>query len=219
MTDDGPTSPDEKETGRLQAISDSVFAFSLTLLGTSLQVPELGVAVSAARLAEEFGRQWASYGAFVLSITTVVFMYPNHHAIFGLIRASDPPFLVANGFLLLLVTVVPLPTDLVTEYIDTPAASMTMAVYAGTFLAVTLASNPLWYAAAHDRRLLNLKTSRLYARTLTRNYLIGLPLYLVAVAVAFWHAYASLTICLALWIFWALTTHGLPRAGGVGESH
>ena len=203
--------PDEISSGRLQALSDSIFAFALTLLGSGLQVPETAGDVTAAALARGLGAQWQSYAALVLSFVTVVIMWLNHHAIFGMVRESDAPFLVANGLVLLLVAVVPLPTDLVTEFLGTPAAPMAVAVYAGFFCAVTLAYNPLWLAASHRGRLLDPAAPPAYARTLTRNYLIGLPLYLAATLMAFWNAYAGLGICLLLWVFWAMTARGRPR--------
>lgn len=176
-------------------------------------MPDLGEDISVGALAAALGRQWPAYAALVLSFATVVIMWLNHHTLFGLVRTSDPAFLVANGAVLLLVAVVPLPTELVTAYLDTPAAPLAAATYAGTFLAVTVAYNLLWLAAAHRGRLLKPATPASYARTLTRNYLVGLPLYLAATLLAFWSAYLSLGICAFLWIFWALTARGRPRIG------
>lgn len=196
---DGDLPPDETQTGRLQALSDSIFAFALTLLGATLQIPEIGDDVSATAVADALGRDWPAYLGLVLSFVTVIIMWLNHHVIVGLMRQSDPPFLVANAILLLLVVVVPLPTELATEYLGTPAASLAVALYAGTFLAVTLAYNALWFSAAYRGRLLEPATPKDYAQALTRNYLIGLPLYPAATVLAFWRPYLSLGVCLLLW--------------------
>lgn len=211
MTNGQRVPPNEIETGRLQTVSDSIFAFALTLLGTSLQVPDLGGEVSAAALLRALSSHWPSYAGLVLSFATVVIMWLNHHTIFGLVRTSDASLLVANGILLLLVVVVPLPTELVTEYLGTPAASAAVAIYAGTFLTITLAYNLLWFTVAYRGRLLKPAAPATYVKALTRNYLIGVPLYLLATALAFWNAYASLGICALLWVFWALTSRGRPR--------
>ena len=50
-------------------------------------------------------------------------MWVHHHMIFRLVRCVDVTLLFANGFLLMLVTVVPFPTAVVAEYLRTPAAA------------------------------------------------------------------------------------------------
>jgi uncharacterized membrane protein len=122
--------PNEKETGRLEAFSDGIFAIAITLLGLTLQVPDLGADISAAALAEALGLQWPSYIAFAISFFTILIVWLNHHAVFGLVHRADFLFLLTNGFLLMLVTVVPITTEVATRYLGTPAASAATAVYA-----------------------------------------------------------------------------------------
>jgi len=64
-------------------------------------------------------------------------MWAGHHGTFKLVYKSDTPFLFANGFLLLLVTVVPFPTSLVAQYLIEPYASMACAAYAGRRASMT----------------------------------------------------------------------------------
>jgi hypothetical protein len=40
-------------------------------------------------------------------------------------------------------------------------------------------------------------------RRITRNYAVGLPLYVVATLAALWNPGLSLAICTALWVHWA----------------
>jgi uncharacterized membrane protein len=202
--------PNEKETGRLEAFSDGIFAIAITLLGLTLQVPDLGEDVSAAALAEALGQQWPSYIAFAISFFTILIVWLNHHAVFGLVRMADFLFLLANGFLLMLVTVVPITTEVATRYLGTPAASAATAVYAGTLFMVTVFHNLLWLSATYNRRLLKPSTPESYVRILTRNYLLGLPLYVTAIVLAFWNVYVSLGLCTLLWLIWALTPRGRP---------
>jgi len=199
-----------KETGRIEAFSDGVFAVAITLLVFDLKVPLPSAleSISIAGLGSALLYQWPSYLAFVTSFATILIMWVSHHSIFKLVDKSDQPFLFANGLLLMLVTVVPFPTSLVSEYLRTPAAATACAVYAGIFVVINLAYNLLWWIITHHR-LLNPGISPAQIKALTRNFLVGFPIYLIAVGFAFLNPYVSIAICSGLWIFWAFTSFEL----------
>jgi uncharacterized membrane protein len=195
----------KKETGRIESFSDGVFAVAITLLVFDLKVPlpPAGETFTVAGLGKALYLQWPSYLAFITSFATILIMWVSHHGIFKLISKSDSPFIFANGFLLLLVTVVPFPTSLVAEYLLTPAAAMACAVYSGIFVVINLAYYLLWWTASRHRRLLNPDVSPEQVKKHTRNILFGFPTYMLATLSAFWNPYASIAICSGLWIFWA----------------
>ena len=199
----------EKETGWIEAFSDGVFAVAITLLVVNLSVPHApsGTAFTAATLASKLRDQWPSYVAFVTSFATVLIMWINHHGLFKMINKADTRFLFANGFLLLLVTLVPFPTALVAEYLTNPQAAKTaMAVYAGLFVLISLAYLCLWVAASHQRRLIKPSVSDAAVRAITRRNFLGFPIYLLATIVAFVQPLISIGICVASWIFWSTTS-------------
>ena len=114
---------DEKETGRIEAFSDGVFAIAVTLLVLEVRVPHLQDGGAGGSLARALLAQWPSYVALVTSFLTVLVMWANHHRIFELVRRVNAPFLYANGLLLLVVTVVPFPTAVLAEYFQKPGAT------------------------------------------------------------------------------------------------
>ena len=150
---------------------------------------------------------WPSYLAFFISFATILIMWISHHSMFKLIDKSDTPFMFANGFLLLLVTAVPFPTQLVAMYLTTPVAGVVCAIYAGLFTIINLAYNLLWWLAAHQYRLLKEHISPALIKTRSRNYVLGVPCYLLALVLAFWNPAVSIGICSILWLFWAFTTY------------
>ena len=195
----------EKQTSRLESFSDGVFAVAITLLVFTLQVPHLPAgAISVPALGSALFNQWPSYLTFITSFATILIMWVSHHGIFKMVYRANTPFLFANGLLLLLVTVVPFPTSLVAQYLSTPAAALACAVYAGIFVVINVAYNLLWWAALRQRLLHPAVTPRQVKR-LTRNFLLGFPVYLLATLLAFWNPYVSLGLCSCLWIFWAFS--------------
>jgi uncharacterized membrane protein len=197
----------EKETGRIEAFSDGVFAVAITLLVFNLKAPQLSAPLPGENPTLALGmallKQWPSYLTFVTSFATILIMWTGHHSIFKLIYRSDTPFVFANGFLLLLVTVVPFPTSLVAQYLIGPYAAMACAAYAGIFVVINIAYYLLWWSAARDRHLLYPHVAPEVIKARTRNILFGPPVYLIATVLAFWYPYVSIGICSLLWIFWA----------------
>jgi uncharacterized membrane protein len=202
----------EKQTGRLESFSDGVFAVAITLLVFTLQVPHLPAgAISVPALGSALFNQWPSYLTFITSFATILIMWASHHGIFKMVYRANTPFLFANGLLLLLVTVVPFPTSLVAQYLSTPAAALACAVYAGIFVMINVAYNLLWWAALRQRLLHPAVTPRQVKR-LTRNFLLGFPVYLLATLLAFWNPSVSLGLCSCLWILWAFTFYEGSRS-------
>jgi len=204
--------PTEKETGRLEAFSDGVFAIAVTLLVLELKVPDLGTAgLSPAALARALWQQWPSYVGLVTSFFTVLIMWVHHHAILRNVRRTDAWLHFANGCLLLGVTFVPYPTAVLASYLETPAARMAMAFYSGTFVFIAICFY-LFIRAAFRKPLLSADASDTFIAKTCHEYMFGPPLYSLATIAAFLDARVSLLICTALWIFWATTITKNTRA-------
>src|SRR5467141_5461564 len=127
-------SPEERETARMEAFSDGVFAFAITLLVLYLRDP----VHDGLSLFEGLRSDWASFFALVTSFVTVLIMWMNHHNMFNYIRRTDRRFMLLNGLLLLFVVLTPYTTSLVADHIQLPDAGVAAAAYAGTFFAVAL---------------------------------------------------------------------------------
>jgi uncharacterized membrane protein len=200
----------EKETGRLEAFSDGVFAIAITLLVLELKVPSLG-SVTPAALGKALLQQWPSYFGLVTSFFTILVMWVHHHAIFRNVVRCDAWVHFANGCLLLAVTFIPYPTSVLAAYLETPAAHMAAAFYSGSLIFIAVCFN-LVLRAAFRKKLLLPSTPMDFVSKTCRSYLAGPPLYLLALLAAFVDVRLSLGICTALWIFWAATITQTTRA-------
>lgn len=195
----------EKETGRLEAFSDGVFAIAITLLILELKVPSLISAdISSASLGKALLQQWPSYFSLVTSFFTILVMWVHHHTIFSHVRKTDAWVHFANGCLLLLVTFVPYPTSVLAKYLETPGAKAAAIFYSGTFILIAVCFNLVLRAAFRKKTLLPSTPQSVVERS-CRNYLFGPLFYGFALAGAFYDVRLCLGICTALWIFWAAT--------------
>lgn len=194
----------EKETSRVEAFSDGVFAIALTLLILEIKVPEIEGPLVNKNLLDSLFRLWPSYFAFCLSFIAVLIMWINHHGFFKYLRTINRPFLFANGFLLLMVTFIPFPTAVLARYIDTPAANGAAALYCGSMVMISVAYNLLWFTSASKRRLVRDEITDALIIKIRNAYWFGFFFYMASFILSFYYAFAGLTMCFSLWIFWTL---------------
>ncbi|MCU7549371.1 TMEM175 family protein [Chitinophagaceae bacterium LB-8] len=194
----------QKETARIEAFSDGVFAIAITLLALELPFPHIEHIKGNAVLTKAFFDNWPAYLAFVLSFLSILIMWINHHALFNHIHKTSSGIMFANGFMLLLVAAVPYPTSLIAEYFNTPAENSAVAVYAGLFILINVAYNWLWYTASRKKQYLKPDVTPGTIHTIRKIYLLGFPPYVLSFVVAFFSAGLSLAICTLLWIYWAV---------------
>jgi len=194
----------EKETSRVEAFSDGVFAIAITLLILEIKVPGFDSFRSNALLWQSLYRLWPSYLAFILSFTAILIMWINHHGFFKYLRTINSAFLFSNGFLLLMVTFFPFPTAVLAKYIDTPAANSASAFYCGTMVLISIAYNLLWYASAKNRRLVKEEVTDELIIKIRNAYWFGFFFYMACFIISFYFAIAGLIMCVSLWIFWTM---------------
>ena len=203
---------DHKETGRVEAFSDGVFAIASTLLVLDIKVPA-GIQAGP-HLLRALVDQWPGYLAFVTSFATIGIMWINHHRLFTLIRRTDHSLLVLNALLLLGITFVPFPTALLAAYVGKPGETAAALVYTGTFTVVAVIFNVFWRYAAHGHRLLDRRASPEAVRAITRAYAWGPPVYFLSFCVAAVSVGASLAMTVALAVFFALPDRSRRPAPG-----
>jgi len=188
-----------KETGRIEAFSDGVFAFAITLLVLYLKDP----ATDGRSLVQGLIDQWPAFFAFVTSFMTILIMWVGHHQMFTFVRRIDRKFMFLNGFLLLFVTLTPFTTSLVADHILSSDSQTAAVIYASDFVFLSF----IWGNLARYARRNNLFTADggdSVIRNQGRGALIGLTFYLIALVVAFFSGIASVALILVVAVFYAV---------------
>ena len=213
----GQERTEEKETGRLEAFSDGVFAIAITLL--ILQIPLPHETKTSPSLLAQLGGQWALYLAYLVSFMTILIMWVNHHIIFRVIHRTDQLFLVLNGLLLMVITFVNYPLAILAESLQGPDQHrhgvildaqisdqhIAALFYNGTFIVIAIIYNALWRYASRNRRLLSRSADPLFVETITRQYRFGPLWYVASFLLAFFSVWASLGLNLLLAVYFAFT--------------
>jgi uncharacterized membrane protein len=195
-----------KETGRIEAFSDGIFAFAITLLVLYLKAPD----PSEGNLLLALAAQWPAFFAFVTSFMTILIMWVGHHEMFTYIVRADRRFMFLNGFLLFFITLTPFTTSLVAAHIASPDSRAAVAVYSSGFLLLGVVWNILWRHASGPHRLISENMTPDERRTFTRNFYVGPICYTAALLLALVSGIASLALILAVAVFFAVGTRS-PR--------
>ena len=196
----------EKETERIEAFSDGVFAISVTLLVLELHLPEIKDGDTSIHLLEQLKLQWPGYIAFVISFFSIFIIWVNHHKVFKQIYKRNTGLMFANGLILFLVSLVSFPSALLARFFLTDSKQLSVTIYTGLFVLINLAFNLLWQQATADKKLLRPGISDAAIMQLRNNYLYGFPTYLTAFVLSFFYPDPALLICVLLWVFWAASS-------------
>jgi uncharacterized membrane protein len=195
------------ETGRVEAFSDGVFAIAITLLILAVGIEE---SFAEGSVSERLLHLWPAYIAYAVSFLTIGIMWVNHHQVFRHFERVDRPLLLLNILLLMCISFTPFPTRIVAEHAQNGADRQAAALLYGiTMTCTAICFFAVWFYGS--RRLLRPTTDMREVSGITRSYLPGTPLYLLATLIAFVSAITSLIIFGALAIFYAISSSFFGR--------
>ena len=200
---------DEKDTSRLEAFSDGVFAVAITLLVLTIKVDAPPKLPDDATLTRQLLSQWPMLLAFTTSFFTIGIMWLNHHRLFKHIKHTDTGLLFINLVLLFIVVFVPIPTALLAEYLVRTDQHVAAILYNGTFLAIGCCMNQLWRHASYRGRLLGKELDLQGITAINRQYRFGPLLYLITFGLAWINTPISIVFNLLLALVFAAP--GIPQ--------
>jgi uncharacterized membrane protein len=139
-----------RDTVRLVAFSDAVFAITITLLVLEIRPP-----TDYTNLLHGLVELWPSYLAYALTFLFIGQVWANHHVMFDHIRAADRGVLLLNTLLLMAVAFLPFATSVLAGALRDGHGQRTAVVFYGVAFGVTaLTFNAVWQYA-HRHRLLS----------------------------------------------------------------
>ena len=199
-------------TNRIEAFSDGVFAIAITILVLELAVP----LVEGADAWSAFLEEWPSYVAYVISFATVGALWMEHIAITEHLRHTDAGFTRLNLLLLMVVSFIPFPTGLISEFHgDATGERVAVTIYGVTLFAASCVIGLLWFHARRED-LVRSDVDDRDIRTLTKRLTPSLAAYVVMILTGLVLPFVAVFGYLVLAIFLMVPVRK-RRAGGVGQ--
>ena len=179
--------------GRFEAFSDGVFAIAITLLVLEIHLPARVSALSSnVAQAHALLQLWPGYLVYVASFATIGIMWLNHHALFRACERITHGIIIANLFLLMLISFLPFPTAVLGQF----GISRTAVVYYG----IVLIGIAFGYLFVHQQVL----AAEGLPRRLTAWNIVGLSLYPVATILGYLVPLGGIILFVALALFYML---------------
>jgi uncharacterized membrane protein len=141
----------ELPIGRLDGLSDGVFAIAMTLLALELAVESNADQHPFHSIIDE----WPSYLAFVTSFLTIGVVWMAHSAITSALRAANATIYRLNLLVLLFVSFLPFPTKLVASFSDSEDATRVAVVFYGLALLALIVALTFFRRYAFEQRQLH----------------------------------------------------------------
>jgi TMEM175 potassium channel family protein len=164
-----------------------------------------------------FGSNGRSTSATCSLSSTSESVWLNHHSIFSRLRGVGHGLVLLNLLLLLVVSVLPFPTDVLGDtlqngdFADQRTAAL---LYAGNFLLASIAFCALWLWASRGRRLIRDEMCDEAIRLRTWRMVIAVPAFSIPFVVAIWSPIAAISIDGAIMISFLLSDGSLERRIG-----
>ncbi len=192
----------DRETDRLEAFSDGVFAIAITLLILEVRVPH-EEELEGQSLWAALGDLWPSYIGYGLSFAVIGIMWANHHAVFKHVTRTTHYLAILNLLLLFMIGFLPFPTALLAEYLTHEHERTATIVYAGWLLATAIVYNGMW-RYVRGAGLIDPETDQTAVATINRRFNMGPPGYLIAFIAAIIWPPAGLTLLAILALLYVL---------------
>ena len=178
--------------GRLETLTDGVFAIIMTILVFNISVPELILFKEGEhaeeRLSNKFASLWPDILAYIISFTTLAVYWVTHHRIFRWILYVDRPLIWINISFLMTIGIIPFSTTLLTQYLD-----QQISIFAYSFnaiLAGVIVFALFFYAKRHPV-LIDKTVPALIVRRSGRRIIVTTLTYSVAILFSFTYLPAS----------------------------
>ena len=199
---------------RLEALTDGIFAVTMTLLVLDLKIPEPS---EAATVFDEVATMVDRIDNYVISFVVLAVFWLGHVRMLRRVHEVDAPFVALNLAFLLFTTLVPPLTTLLGDHPQLPRAAV---LYGGTLLAILVCESLLWHRACHRLANETLADPLATWRLVRRRYALAIGVVIAGIGAALLEILLGASAAFAPWLYLLLIgagivrppLHGVPRA-------
>jgi uncharacterized membrane protein len=164
------------------SFSDAVFAFAITLMALSIDIPDLPLDLSQRELLERLYDLYPQFEDYIISFAVIAIFWMSYHQVFNHIKGSHISIVYLNLLFLLLITLLSLTTSIVTNY---ASYQIPYIVYCMVVIMTSSLLVLIWWYATKQHRLVDKDLNLLFIKG-TFFDLLSIPtVFAISIAISF----------------------------------
>ncbi|HEX7143416.1 MAG TPA: TMEM175 family protein [Nitrososphaeraceae archaeon] len=164
------------------SFSDAVFAFAITLMALSIDIPDLPSDLTQAELVDKLNGLFPQFESYIISFAVIAIFWVSYHQVFNHIKGSHIIMVYLNLLFLLLITLLSLSTSLVINY---GGYHIPYIIYSFMVILTSSLLAMIWWHATKDKLLIDKNLHSLYIKGVMIN-LISIPLvFTISIIISF----------------------------------
>jgi uncharacterized membrane protein len=198
--------------GRVESLTDGIFATVMTVLVLTLTVPVLTGTLPTAELNSDITAYlWnllPDILGYVLSFLLLAVMWVSHHNVFHYVDKVNRPLIWLNVGFLLSIGFVPFSTALLGRY---PLLQLPSIIYGANILAISVSMLALQEYLLRHKMMVAEKEGETVLRRIINLWRIGIGIYSTAILASFVNTEVSLAIYVGALGFYVLVSSAVVR--------
>jgi uncharacterized membrane protein len=175
------------------AFGDAIFAFAITLMTLSIDIPDLPPNLTESQLLSRLYDMYPQVESYIISFAVIAMFWISYHQVFNFIRESHISMVYLNLLFLLLITFLSITTSLVINY---GSYQIPYVIYSILVIMTSSLLALIWWHATKDYRLVDKNIHPLFVRGVMANLLLIPFVFAISILVSFF----DLDIAQYLWL-------------------
>lgn len=164
------------------SFSDAIFAFSITFMALSIQIPKLSSNLTQLELINKILHLRPQFEIYAISFLIIGVYWISYHLIFNYIRASHSVLIWVNLAFLFFITLISFATSLETVY---PLYHIVFLLYAAIITITGLLLAVIWLHASKDRLLIDKNMNPLHIKVVSLQVIVPPLIFASSIAISF----------------------------------
>lgn len=167
---------------RVISFSDAVFAFAITLMALSIDIPDLPTHLTQSELLDKLYDLYPQFESYVISFSVIAIFWVSYHQVFNHIKGSHITMVYLNLLFLLLITLLSLSTSLVINY---GTYQIPYIIYCFIVIMTSSLLATIWWHATRNKRLVDKNLHPFFIKGVLVN-LMSIPIvFTISIIISF----------------------------------
>ena len=164
------------------SFSDAVFAFAITLMALSIDIPDLPASLTQSELIEKLYELYPQFESYIISFAVIAIFWVSYHQVFNHIKGSHITMVYLNLLFLLLITLLSLSTSLVINY---GTYQIPYVIYCFIVIMTSSLLVMIWWHATKNKRLVDKNLHHFFVKGILGN-LLSIPIvFMISIIISF----------------------------------